>query len=203
MRYLILALISACTITLVGCTSRQNSYLKKSNTISYVIAPTGESIKQERSEYPIPKFAMSKISNKPPSMVPPGSNLQRFNKKKNTASTTAAQAEQKNFAVITQLKGKYMLIVAAKEKLLWSRVGTVLHKTTYEILDQDRAMGSYFILDSHSTANKITRNTPIYRIHLTASGSKTQISLLSQSNGTVNSSVAKRILTAIKDNLTY
>ena len=202
MRHLIsLFLLVMSSAMLVACTSHQTDYINKSKTISAIMLPPGVSIKPEENYYPVP--ATTETTS--PSIVPPGSDLQRFSPKKQVSQPQAQTQLQKQASTLTswsQTKGGgESLVLSEQQALAWKQVGGALQKTPYKILDQDVSMGSYYILDEKSTNDKITATTPIYRLVLQASGSNTDIVLLNQNNEPATPEVSKRILGALKEQL--
>ena len=68
-------------------------------------------------------------------------------------------------------------------------------------MDQDSGMGTYYLLDTGSTGNKITQATPIYRLVIKQTGKKSQLRVLNQKNRPANANIAMRILSSVKKNL--
>nr|WP_304985301.1 outer membrane protein assembly factor BamC [Coxiella-like endosymbiont] len=90
------------------------------------------------------------------------------------------------------------LIMSNNISQAWMKIGRALQKTSYQILDQDSMLSSFYILDIKSTNNKITKATPIYRIYLKPQGHQTQVVLLNKNNQPVAKDVAQRVLSDIQ-----
>lgn len=181
---------------LTGCTYHEDQYLRESQTVK-PISTTNTKVRKGKSFYPVPNIP-AQTSTEAPSLVPPDSNLQRFEKK----PKSAASSNKQQFARIESSgKGGQSLVLAEKSSLAWKDVGKALHDTSYQILDQDPSIGSYYILDAKSTGNKITKTTPIYRVLLKSDGGNTHVVLLNDKNQPASADVSKRILKALQKKL--
>lgn len=193
-----LAILTIFTV-LTGCTYHENDYLHEAKTMHPVLAE-GMKIKKGEGYYPVPNIPTKTVA-KAPSLVPPGSNLQRFQHK--VKQPKKAKSRKKRFAQFEKASnGAQALLLAAKRSIAWKRVGKALQSMSYQVLDQDSSMGSYYILDKKSTGNKITKTTPIYRIYLKASGSDTIVMLLNEKNKPASTEANQRILGALQQKLT-
>lgn len=77
MRYLTMSLAAAMmTIFFVGCAKQNMSYIAHAHTIHSIVVPVGTKVKTSKNYYPVPNNIHS--IKRPNSLVPPGSNLQRF-----------------------------------------------------------------------------------------------------------------------------
>ncbi|WP_267256817.1 outer membrane protein assembly factor BamC [Coxiella endosymbiont of Ornithodoros maritimus] len=193
MRYLTLITVIAITMLLVGCAKRPQNYLTHARTVLVMRTSTDIPVKRGENYYPVPDVAPSVTQS--PSLALPGSNLQRFENQ-----TQLQQSFSKRTMVTLQQsnQGSPVMTIVEKPAVAWSKVGRALQKTPYQILDQDSALHSYYVLDVKSTNNKITKATPIYRVYLKAQGNQTQVILLSKGNQPAAKDVSQRILTAIQ-----
>ena len=201
MRYLKFVFLFAVAATLVGCANHKRDYLYQSNSVGPMVAAPGVQVKKGQNYYPVPNVSSGAVQS-PPSLVPPGSDLQRFKKKTKVTTTTTPKPKQKlatNFK--KDPKGAPVLALPEAEKSAWTDVGRALQATSYKVLDQDRSMASYYILDSDTTGQKITKKTPIYRVYLKANGAKTDVLLLDEENQPVPTSISQRILNALQKKL--
>ncbi|AAO90730.1 outer membrane protein assembly factor BamC [Coxiella burnetii] len=193
MRYLTLITAIATTTLLVGCAKRPQNYLTHARTVPAIRTSADMPVKRGKNYYPVPNAAPSVTQS--PSLVPPGSNLQRFENQtqlqQSFSKRTMATLQQSN-------QGSPVMAIAEKPAVAWSKVGRALQKTPYQILDQDSTLHSYYVLDVKSTNNKITKTTPIYRVYLKAQGNQTQVILLNKDNQPAAKDVSQRILTAIQ-----
>lgn len=190
-RFLFLGLV----VLLTGCDhipfhSKSHSYLNESAAIPPTSSAIGASIKPEDQYYPVPKISNMALAKKMPSIIPPGSNLQRFAKKKPVVSAT------KKVKLTTQ-SGQTVVVLNEPVDKAWKDVPAALAKTPYHVLDQDRSLSSYFVLDTPETNDQITEKTPIYRLSLSPKDNETVVQLYSRNNRPVSPDVSKRILTSL------
>ena len=195
MRYLKLVFSLAAVAALAGCTDHNKDYLYQSGSVDPVVSVPGAKVKKGQNYYPVPNVSSGGVQSAP-SLVPPGSDFQRFKKK---AQRTPPKAHQK---VATRLeknpKGLPVLALSETQKQAWTDVGKALQKTAYKVLDQDPSMASYYILDSDTTGQRITKKTPIYRVYLKGDGAKTNVFLLDKENQPASALVAHRVLNALR-----
>ena len=83
----------------------------------------------------------------------------------------------------------------------WDNIGKALANTDYSIVNQNQKRMVYYILDTVNTDNKITRETPIYQIHLRDLGNGMQVYLTDNDNKPANNAVAQRILNDLNNAL--
>lgn len=191
MRYLAIITTMTMTIFFVGC-ARNPRYIAQDQTAHPMTIPVNTRVKQAASYYPVPNNTPSVAQS--PSLVPPGSNLQRFknqSQRQLNSNKKLATLQQNN-------NGSPVLIVSEKQNQAWAQIGRALQKTPYQILDQDSSLSSYYVLDIESTNNKITKTTPIYRVYLKSNGNQTQVVLLNKDNQPAAKDVTQRILMAIQ-----
>lgn len=180
-------------ISLVGCANHSQDYVEQSGSVSSV-APAGDvKMKTGKNFYVVPGNPDVSGDVKP-SLIPPGSHIEPKAEKNSKAVVNVAQWSETT-------EGQPALILAETGDAAWKNVGRAIKKTPYRVLDKDRSMGSYYIVDSKSTDNKITKATPIYRLYLKKTGQSTQILLLDQHNHPAKSDVVKRILGALQSKL--
>lgn len=194
MRYFTMILAAAAImIFFVGCAKQNASYIAHAQTIHpIVVPPVDTEVKASENYYPVPNNAPSITTS--PSLIPSGSNLQRFdNQSQLQSSKTVLAILQQNSAAPAPV-----LIIDQKQGQVWGKVGRALQKTPYQILDQDNTINSYYVLDVKSTNNKITKKTPIYRVYLKSDGNRTDVVLLDKDNQPAEKSVSQRILSAIQ-----
>lgn len=178
MKYKIIPYAILIPAVLVGCV-KHNNYFEESKTTKPISMPAGVRVEERESYYPVPDNT-APTTTTTPSQEPPGSHLERFKQSSNEGLSAPSW------------------VINQPVKTAWTQVGGALHRSTYTVLDQDRSLGSYYILDTPSTHHKITQNTPIYRILLKSHGKETQMILLNQHNEPVNDEVANRILADVK-----
>lgn len=171
-----------------GCAKHDQDYVKQANEVKPLKMPEGVNLKDEQNYYATPEYNAKPKSV--PSLIPPGSHLEQFN-----SSSIKSQAVALNL----NSDGESVLVMDQGEETVWPKVLSALKASDYQVLDKDRTMSSFYILDVQATGNQITEKTPIYRVFLQpiANGAKTQVSLLSEKNFAVKPDVAKKVLNHI------
>jgi uncharacterized lipoprotein len=174
--------------SLGGCAKHDQDYVKQANEVKPLKMPEGINLKDEQNYYATPEYNAKPKSV--PSIIPPGSNLEQF--KSSSLKTHPATLNLNS-------DGESVLVLDQSEETVWPKVLSALKASDYQVLDKDRTMSSFYILDVQATGNQITEKTPIYRVFLQpiASGAKTQVSLLSEKNFAVKPDVAKKVLNHI------
>jgi len=193
MRFSNLILLGFCVL-LMGCDhvpfhSKSHSYLDESKAISSTGSVRGAQLKGARQYYPVPPIKNMTLAKQRPSIVPPGSDLQRFAKKKTSTISQLAKLENQN--------NKTFVAVNENINKAWKDVPVALSNTPYHVLDEDRSLSSFFVLDTPTTNNEITEKTPIYRLVLVPNGVETVVKLESRDNKPVSPEVKNRILTSL------
>ncbi|MDF1796249.1 MAG: outer membrane protein assembly factor BamC [Coxiellaceae bacterium] len=196
MRIIITAGIACAVVSLAGCsyTSRQlhrhdNDYARGAGTVAHMNAPAGARAHSMGEYYPVPSHA--DLHGKPPSIKPPGSGLQ-------TSSVSVPKGKTR---LVKSKSGDETLVMAANNRVAWSKVGKALKASGYQVLDEDSEMGAYFILDAKETHNKITKQTPILRVNLKANDQQTAISMASHDNAKLDSKISDRVLHEIQKHI--
>ena len=193
---LLASVLSACSS--VGAGVRSDDYIKQSHAVHPIVVPAGAVPPKQKPYYRVPPVPVQAM-NAPGSLVPPGSNVLKYRKGIRVKQHhTQAQAP-----VVAHLEKRTKhLVLSLDAKQAWSAVGRALKKTHYQILDQDSAMGAYYVLDTRTTENKITQSTPIYRLKIKQVGKDSQVSVLNQENQPADARIAMQILGAVQQNLT-
>ena len=95
MRYLRMSLTAAMTIFFIGCAKQNVSYVAHAQTIHPMVVPVDTKVKTSEDYYPVLSNAPSMTTS--PSLVPPGSSLQRLGKQSQLESskTIFAAKQQK------------------------------------------------------------------------------------------------------------
>lgn len=177
---------------LVGCADHDKDYIQQSNTIAPMTTTAGTGMKVGENYYPVPGKPNINQST-PPSLIPPGSHLQETSTE--TKNTTRAQLK-------TTDSGVEALVISGNLTTAWNQVNKALPSTPYRLLDQDRSMSSFYILDLPSTNNQLTRGTPIYRLYLQSAGDNvTQVTVLDQKNKPLSPDLQHQILSALQQGL--
>ncbi len=189
-------LLAACSSFGAGNKYSSKDYAKHAESVPPIKVPNGANAPKLQAYYKVP--AMQIHPGQKPSLVPPGSKVLQYEK---TAQAPKTAQQHKVWAAWG--RDSDSLILPIKAASAWSKVGTALRQTPYQILDQDNGLGAYYVLDTTRTGDKITSTTPIYRVNVTAMGAtKTKVVVLNKGNQPANAVIAKRILTALQKNIT-
>lgn len=199
MRYVKLVFSLAAAAALAGCASHKYDYLYHSKSINPMVSAPGATVKKSQNYYPVPNLPAGGSVRAIPSLVPPDSDLQRFKSKSKSQAQATLPVKKASLANLKQNKdGSSVLVVSENINKAWADVKKALQSTPYKVLDQDSSMASYYILDSVTTGEKITKDTPIYRVTLKSEGAQTNIFLFNKTDQLVRSGVSTRILTALQ-----
>lgn len=179
-----------------GCSSHRHNDVDHSQAAPHMVVPRDVAIHPAQPSYPIPNVPTPKpgqTTQPSPSLVPPGSDLDRFGRQ--------SMREHSPSSPTTVKVADNHLVLGEDFSIVWSKVGFILHNSPYRILDQDQGLGSYYILDAVSTGNKIVKTTPIYRVYLKKQTGKTEIFVLNQSDQVPREAANQRILSFLEKNL--
>ena len=197
MKSLKIICISLIVIALSSCArfgAHDKASAKHAQTIPPLVIPAGAHPLKEQSYYTVPKTAKHPATT-PVSLLPPGSHISEKSKHSGLHSNNQVAKW------VRSSKGSSMLTLPMKANVAWSRVGKALHADHYQILDEDSAMGSYYVLDTRSTDKKITEKTPIYRLNIKQVGKHSEVTLMNQNNKPAKPAVAQRILGGLQKRL--
>lgn len=193
MRYTALLTTITTLVFLGGCAKYSQDYIMDSRTIAPLVVFANTPIKKGQNYYLVPNIPSVTQTT---SQLPPGSNLERFQNQSQLQSSSASP--KKLVAIQPSIDEQSSLIMSDNISRAWMKIGRALQKTSYQILDQDSMLSSFYILDIKSTNNKIIKATPLYRIYLKPRGNQTQVVLLNKNNQPAAKDVAQRILSAIQ-----
>lgn len=195
-------LVSSFIVALVaGCShlpfhSKSHSYLQESGSIPEVQSTPTAQIKTGPNFFPLPPIDNIQLARQTPSLIPPGSNLERFQKSPAAPVTAAPQPK----ALVQLQNGRSILSVNEPVATAWKDLPKALAQTPYPILDQDEAMESYYVLDTTQTKGQITQTTPIYRMNLLQAGVATAIELTGRDGSVVPEKSNQQILSTVAQN---
>lgn len=201
MRFFKLSLVLITPILLLsGCQGGKQAYLQEAQQAKLLKMPAGVRLKDEQNYYPVPSVPHS-ANAAAPSLLPPGNQLERFEKKSVTHQASVSSRAISTVKWSQGASGEPILVMLEQQNKAWDHVGKALSATDYQVLDRDPSMSSYYILDTKSTGNQITEKTPIYRVFVQADKENSKVLLLSEKNGSVNANTAKQILRALEQHL--
>lgn len=219
-------LLTACSQTPFH--SRSDEYLKETGSIPPIQSTPAARIKTGPNYFPYVPIDNLPLARQTPSLVPPGSNLQRFKAQATPAANQAAQAQKTvvqsqvprqmnstpavNSTVqapapatsgvkLQSKNGVTALMIASTVDQVWNSIPRVLASTPYHILDQNQARATYFVLDTTQTNGQITQATPVYRMQIAPLSPTSSILRLFNRDGTAaDPKVSKQILSALAQN---
>lgn len=183
MRIIKLGLTSAVVLTLAACSTIQNhGYLKDENK-SYqkaepvertVVIPQNLSGKNVDDYYEVPELA-PEAANVVPPIAPPGSAVAQ--KANTTQQDRIRDAENAKIKGHTNPNVNNTKPVGVNFSQAWVKVGHVLQGTNYKIVEKDKTLGTYFVVDTTQSSGKVKKDMPIYQIHLKPSGNGTMVTV--------------------------
>lgn len=188
------SLLSACSLH-----THDNDYIRKGSMGSPLQLPSGVDLKSAQNYYPVPGKANT--AEKPPSLIPPDSHLNRYKKKARvTASNDSLQVSRVKWGLTPS--NKAILLLQEKQSVAYHCIGKALRATNLQVLTQDPSMSSYYFLDTPSTKQQITEKTPLYRLYVKKEKDGTSsVELLADTNKLASAAVAKRILQSVQQHL--
>lgn len=219
------SLIAVSILSLTGCSSlfgkhnfvreHELAYTKSTNT-AYLKVPENYSRANIGDDYPMPSLTNT-ASAKPVSLLPPDSLAEQIKqgkvsadilkkplppleKQPQTVATPATMPVTSVSADGGMISGNSLLLPQNSAQA-WNNIGKALADTDYSIVNQNQKRLVYYILDTVSTNNKITRETPIYQIQLRDLGNGMQVYLTDNDNKPANTVIAQRILNDLNNAL--
>lgn len=187
------ALIAILTLGLTACASFHKSPNKTNSkhavkVVAPVVVPKDLDSSKIVNYYPVQKLD-TKGNTEITSIAPPDTNLK-----------PATEVRMSKVSVSLDAKSN-KIIVDQKIAEAWVTIGRALKEAGYRIMEEDKAMNTYFVLDSKQTNDKIQKDTPIYQVQLKENGKSTDINMLNEQNEPVDSATNNRFY-AILENLT-
>lgn len=189
MRIVKLSLMSLVVLGMTACTTVRNHGFLKDETQSYkneqpipntVVIPQNLSSKNMQDYYEVPQPS-AQAANISPTLIPPGSNIPQ-------RPVVISQQDRIRNAESAKIQGHTAAqsvapaAVSASFAQAWVKVGHVLQASNYKIVERDKALGTYYVIDTRSSGGKVKKDMPIYQVHLKATGNGTVVSV-SPANG--------------------
>lgn len=190
-----LVLLGLC-LTACSRVQRNEAMYQQAKAIPPIVVPKGATRPIQQPYYPIPKTAQLG-SNTKPSLIPPGSQIQQYKAQPKNQTTRVA----KNASRMVYAQNNWSLEMPLSKSQAWSKLAHALPEAQYKILDQDRALGVFYVLDTQQTDKKITQQTPIYRLIIQPKGKAVFLSLKDKQNVPLAPKTADRVLRAIQSKL--
>ncbi len=200
-------LLMACSRTPYHSASDQ--YLKETGSIPPVQSAPNARIKTGPNYFPEIAISNMQLARQTPSLIPPGSNLERFKKQPapsiapvaSSAVPVTSAPKTSSGVKLQSDNGVTALMVSATVSQVWSTIPKVLANTPYHILDQNQAQAVYYVLDTTQTDGQITQTTPIYRMSLAPISARSSIiRLFNRDASAAPAKVSQRILNTVAQN---
>lgn len=189
---LLISLAGCATVEKVMPQSGKNNDEVAAQSVTPIKVPEGMSAGNMQSYYPVPPIAVTEsggMATQPAALlVPPNSQVQQP-----APVVSHATPAPQNPTVLASSSSA--LVLAMNKNQAWGKVGKALSSSGYKIMQQDKGMGAYYILDQ----GKLTKDTPIYRVNLKSSGDNTTVTVV-DNNGQL-APAAGRILGTLKGKL--
>lgn len=183
---------------LEGCASEQNAYLHAKYLPPTKVPQGLRTINPAQTYYPIPPVSMGPMIHPQQfSLLPPGSQSAQSQ----AAKIAAAQASAPPHVSPVVASSSTSLALNMTYDASWAQVGRALRAAGIRVMQQDKSMGAYYILDLAATGGHISTTTPIYRVNLKTVGNNTTITLLDANNNSVSPGVSSRIFGRLKQTL--
>lgn len=181
-----LVIISSLIMTLSACTTVRDKYgYFKDETQSYkkerpvakaVVIPQNLSNQNIQDYYEVPQPGTE--STTVPPIAPPGSNL---TPSAMTKPQEISQQDRIRNAENAKIHGHTVATgpstVGVNFSQAWSKVGSILKASNYQIVAKDLALGTYCVVDTSHTGGKLKEKMQIYQIGLKSSGNATTVSV--------------------------
>lgn len=173
------------------------SYLKQANSVAPTKIPTGLETTDMQSYYPIPpvNIGPTGYAYQIP-LAPPGSQLAQ----KQIAQTPVAMPAPARASIVAASSSSGLVLNQNFDQA-WSSVARGLRAAGYKIMQQDKSLGAYFILDLVGSGGQLKADTPIYQLRLNPNANTTTVTLLDDKGNAANQNISGRILGALKQQL--
>lgn len=198
----------------------QNTSYRQATATAPMQIPAGLSNADFTDDYPVPNIAYAHGSAV--NIVPPGSLEDRVQKgevpksalkqkaptpnaKMSTTNTntppSAVTAAQLNLNLAGQLQGQTLVLTQTFDQA-WDNVGNALPGADYRIIQQNKKLAIYYILDISVTKERVTKDTPLYQVHVRASAANmTEVYVTDNNQHLVADSINTEILTNLNNAL--
>lgn len=195
-----------------GMMNDQSLTYRDSTVTNTLQLPAGVTAEQLADDYPVPNPELAQGSSI--NLIPPGSLAVQIAagqvpksvlKEKLPEPNSAAVANKSVPAKLTNTgvlsnQGQ-ALVLAQNFDQAWDKVGSALPNAGYPIVEKDKTISTYFVLDPSVTHERVTRDTPIYQIILNTVQDTTTVMILDNSRQVVDATVSQRILSDLNDAL--
>ncbi len=211
MRYYVSIVVVFSFILLMSCSPFSLKNKKNYETLPDLKVPHALQLQDTDPYYPVGKRVEDISGNAlpAPSLVPPGSLMQQKIQSSALADASRSQTTRHGAHSIALLQasvgdGPVSLQVSKGLSATWKAMDRALEKTGYQVLDKDRSIHTYYILDIKNPDDELTPQTPIYEIYLQSYGAYTTVMLCKNNkcgSHAIPLAIQRRILTTIKSQL--
>jgi uncharacterized lipoprotein len=183
------SIFSLAVLGVAACSTVNRYGFLKDETQSYqkavpaeraIVIPQNLSSRTIEDYYEVPSPANEANSTTPP-IAPPGSS---FVQNRNVDAAMVSQQDKIRNAEIAKIKGHTNPAangpkpVGVNFSQAWVKAGHVLQASNYKIVERDRSMGTYYVIDTTKTGGKVKKDMPIYQVILKPSGNGTLVSIM-------------------------
>lgn len=192
----------------VGCSSinpkynliqqRQTEYLR-THAAPPLQTPAGVSRANLHDDYPIPN-ANTPAPAKSLSLLPPNSIAEQIKQGKLSPDALRQREPEENTNATdnTNQSASYVkndtLMINQPIADAWDQVENAINKAGYKMAYKNQKTLTFYIIDIYATNGTITRESPIYQIHLRNTPLGVEISVTDNSGKRVNIDTANRVL---------
>lgn len=189
--------ISSCATITRETTKHDSDYLKQARSVQPTQVPPGLSPVGSQDYYPIPPITLGPVKNvvaMPSSVSPPGNGVALQTQHNNPHPAQPAPS-------MVVASSSSSLVLSGNYNQAWDKVGRGLRASGYKILQQDKSVGGFFIVNVAETGGQLTANSPIYQVHLTPANTSTTVTILNDKNQPASQEVSSHVLGALKSKL--
>lgn len=188
-------------IALSACTPVSDRYgFFKDETQTYrnvkqldqpVVIPQNLSTNGVQNFYEVPGGTeVTPASNQPP-LTPPGSGVQE---------RQLSQQDKIRSAESAKIQGHTTLVAQAGSPVTsrlsyaqsWNKVASILQSANYKIVEKDKALGTYYVVDTHASGGKVRKDMPIYQVNVRPDGNSARVSV-SPANPSLQNLIARNL----------
>ncbi len=208
MRAIKISIISLVAIGLTACSTVNDRYgFFKDDSQTYrkvkpiertIVVPQNLNARDVEDYYEVPQpVQQSSNMQPPPPITPPGSNLTPV-KLKPVQPVVISQQDRIRKAENAKIQGH--TAAAANEPTqigvnlaqAWVKVGHILQASNYKVVEKDKVLGIYYVIDTRATGGKVKKDMPIYQIHMRPSGNSTIVTV-SPANAVLQNQLNKNL----------
>lgn len=196
--WLVLFLLTLTTF-LAGCARHHKDAYLDAAPVHPLVIPPGIRFSADQHYYPLPNSAllMAAHDRPPPSLIPPDSQILVYQEE----AKVYHKRRRPVLLPVNLIDHGRALQVAAPVPTVWPKVKKALLASGYEILDQDKRLLTYYVLDATVSLGQLDAKTPLYRIYLSPEQNVTVISVTDQANRPLSAKKTTTVLNRLAQHL--